>query len=325
MSTYLPYNTVAGSAGSHPHTGPTTHADIETRVQIQTSESFVLVFVFYEVQCLQIAYLDLFKWLVVLYEYLCGQSKHRHVGISVGKRRGTRITMLPYDFSCWNGRRSGSTAMSQQDDNSPKKNIIKARDAKYIDVNADVVHELLRNFGNTLGAYTWNHLPTGGVSYPKPFAIMYDFVRYMLYLRWKSWTKTESLHEIAQLQTQMQCAQFALLAIVYLIKNAGLSTNNKQYHNFQALLFCRTALHPNSLWQIMCQCPEFQTVTSRHKIRLLSVATDSLTPHHSNLFKGLDNLLLSNPSVLAMFNPTLVDELCKISAWETMFLGPSCV
>ena len=121
MSTYLPYNTVVGNAGSHPHTGPTTHADSETRAQIQTSESFVLVFVFYKVQCLQIAYLDLFKWLVVLYEYLCGQSKHRHVGISVGKRRGTRITMLPYDFSCWNGRRSGSTAMSQQDDNSPKK------------------------------------------------------------------------------------------------------------------------------------------------------------------------------------------------------------
>jgi len=215
--------------------------------------------------------------------------------------------------------------MSQQDDNSPKKNIIKARDAKYIDVNADVVHELLRNFGNTSGAYTWNHLPKSGVRYPKQFAIFGDFLRYLFYLRWKSWTKTESLCEIAQLQTQMQCAQFALLAIVYLIKNAGLSTNNEQYHKFQSLLFYRTALHPNSLWQIMCHCPEFQTVTSRHKIRLLSLTTDTLTAHHSNLFKSLDNLLLSNPSVLAMFNPTLVDELCKISPWETMFLGPSCV
>jgi len=325
MSIYMPYSSVAGNAGSHPHTAPTAHANTETRAQTQTSESFVLVFVFYEVQCLQIAYLDLFKWLVVLYEYLCGQSKHRHVGISVGKRRGTRITILPYDFSCWNGRRSGSTAISQQDDNSPKKNVVKARDAMYIDVNADVVHELLRNFGNTSGAYTWNHLPKSGVSYPKQFAIIRDFLRYMCHLRWKTWTKTESWCEIAQLQTQMQCAQFALLAIVYLVKNAGLSTNNEQYHKFQSLLFHRTSLHPNSLWQIMCHCPEFQMVTSRHKVRLLSLTTDTLTAHHSSVFKSLDNLLLPNPSVLAMFNPTLVDELYKVSAWETMLLGPSCV
>ena len=78
---------------------------------LKNEETFVFVFIFNEVVGLQLAWYDFFKWLVVLSEYCFGQYRHRHVGISIGRRLKNRITLLPYDLSCWNGRVSSPTIL----------------------------------------------------------------------------------------------------------------------------------------------------------------------------------------------------------------------
>jgi len=118
----------------------------------KNEETFVFVFIFYEVVGLQLAWYDIFKWLVVLSEYCFGQYRHRHVGISIGRRLKNRITLLPYDLSCWNGRVSSPTILRHQNDDSPTKNIVRACDAVYMHVPINAVSDLLDNFNERRAA-----------------------------------------------------------------------------------------------------------------------------------------------------------------------------
>jgi len=294
--------------GAALHDG--VQSDQQALTELRTGESFVLVFVFYEVLCLQISYFDILKWLMVLYEYCRGQNRHRHVGISIGKRHKHCITMLPYDLSCWNGRQLGATVIAQRDDNSPKKNIVRASDAMYVDVDSDTVRELLRNFDRRAGAYTWNRLPMAGARYPDTGCIVNDLLHYWGVRQWKSWTKVDIDMEMEQLQTCMQCAQFALLAVMYLIKGSLLSIDNYQKHQMLSLLFYRTALHPHSLWQMMCKCPGFHQATDTDKFCLLSHTIDN-APLQRNVYKNLKHFVLPDVFVSVMFNPMLIDDLYR--------------
>ena len=107
----------------------------------------------------------------------------------------------------------------------------------YVDVDSDTVCELLQNFDRRAGAYTWNHLPVASARYPDTGCIINNLLYYWGVRQWKSWTKVDIDMETKQLQTCMQCAQFALLAVMYLIQGSHLSIDNYQKHQMFSLLF----------------------------------------------------------------------------------------
>jgi hypothetical protein len=304
--------TAAGESGHVPCETDDTRKITHEKTQIpalENGESYVLIFVFYEVVGLQIAWFDVVKRLIVCCEWLCGQSRHRHVGISVGTRKNTSFTILPYDFSCWNGRGSGATELSYQDDNDVSVNRIKASDAVYMDIPLDVIYELLRNHEKFSGAYVWNKLPTVGAVYPSVKKILYDLMHYCLVCKWAAaWDMSAMTLELEKLQSESQCAQYVLLATAYLLCNNCISMSGIQKNKILSLLFQRTSLHPHTLWKILSTSAGMNILSTRHKIRILQHSL-ARCPLEDTFNKELRTLVLAQPFTTVMLNPILILDL----------------
>jgi len=118
-----------------------------------------------------------------------------------------------------------------------------------MNVPINAVSDLLDNFNErTAALYENNQLPRAGARYPSLQTILKDFFQYAFSFGRGKWELLETKIETEKLQTQMQCAQFALLAVLYLIKKSYLRVSGEMYHTFLSLLFQRTALHPHTLW-----------------------------------------------------------------------------
>jgi len=276
---------------------------------LECGESYVLIFVFYEVVSLQIAWFDVLKRLIVCCEWLCGQSRHRHVGISVGRRKNASFTILPYDLSCWNGRGSGATELSYQEDNDVSVNRIKASDAVYMDIPLNVVYELLHNHEKCSGAYVWNQLPTVGAVYPSVKTILYDLMYYCLVLKWApAWDMPAITLELEKIQSESQCAQYVLLVTAYLLCNNCISVPGIEKNKILSLLFHRTSLHPLTLWKILSTSVGMNILNTRHKFRILQHSLAEC-PLEDTLNKELRTLVLAQPFTTVMLNPILILDL----------------
>jgi len=278
---------------------------------LRNTETFVFVFIFYEVVGLQIAWYDVFKWFVVLSEYCLRQYRHRHVGISIGRRLQDRITLLPYDLSCWNRRLSSPTVVRQHNDDSPTTNVVRASDAVYVDVPMSAVSELFDNFNErTAAVYANNQLPRAGATYPSLSTILIDICQYTFSLLYRAWGQADTRAETGKLQAQMQCAQFALVAVLYLIKKTHLRVEGNVHHGFLTLLFQRTSLHPHTLWTALCQCPGVHVITPQYKFRLLPVPSEIESRGvPASSFKPLDKLILPNAFVSTVIPRMIMENL----------------
>ena len=75
-----------------------------------SNDTYVAVLIFYSAKDVLLSDSNLITFAIQKIETITGKSKHRHVGLSLGvlmNHKNIRMSRLPFDLSCWSGRKSG--------------------------------------------------------------------------------------------------------------------------------------------------------------------------------------------------------------------------
>jgi len=291
---------------------PAQLASPDMPLGLEHGESFVLLFMFYEVLNENIGTWNVLSRLVSLYERLSGKQKHRHVGISLGIRRNNKqIVVLPYDLSCWNSRLSGiSYICSHRKDARPTANYISASDALYVDIHVTVFDQILQNFKLNSDAFVWNKLPRKGIKYPALGTIIRDHVFYMLHSYRKAVDLQQIDIELEKINNEAQCAQYVLLLLIYLLRTQQIpNATSRHMNSIYSLVYRKTSLHPHTLWLVLLATNVFTVVEANCSVLTLQQFA------HSNSNAGaigtLTDIKLDNPfDARVPLNEILVYE-CK--------------
>ena len=294
------------------------HGAGDTPLGLEQGESFVLLLIFYEVLHEEIGRFDILARMVSTYEKWTGKGKHRHVGISLGVRKNTQqIAVLPYDLSCWNSRLSGIGCISS--DSSVRMpvhdraaaglrgNCISASDALYIDIDVGTVDQILQNYQLGSGAYVWNRLPMIGIRYPTIWTVIRDHVLYLLF-----YCRTPVIlplvdKEIDAMNREVQCAQYVLMLLVYMLKaNKVDGATEKHKNSIYGLVYRKASLHPHTLWEVLACTGVFASVGTKCAVNMLQQFTRTQnTRDHSG---KLADIQLANPYYTYALNEILVWE-----------------
>jgi hypothetical protein len=292
---------------------------IETPLGLEHGESFVLLFMFYEVLDEQFGGWNILSRLVSMYERFSGKQKHRHVGISLGIRKNNRqFVVLPYDLSCWNSRLSGIAYISSHLHEVPQmsttgvpkvnSNSICASDALYVDIHVTTFDQILHNFKINSDAYVWNKLPRKGIKYPTLKTILWDSLYYILYYNRKQVDLPQVEIELEKMNNEAQCAQYVLILLVYLLRTQQIQQATKIHMNtIFSLVYQKTSLHPHTLWNVLVNTGVFQMVD-----KTSSFATvQQFSRHRDNygVTGKLKDIKLDNPyHTLIALNEILIYE-----------------
>jgi len=273
-SCFVPMPTASARLTPHHNMpGDESMLSMEAPLGLQHDESFVLLLIFYEVLDEVFAGWNALPRMVSLYERLSGKQKHRHVGISLGIRKNNKhIVVLPYDMSCWNSRLSGIAYIcSQQHDvrqmlepveANLKSNRISASDALYVDIHATTVDQILQNFKLNSDAFVWNKLPRKGIKYPTLATILWDTLYFMINFWHKAVELSQVDIELEKMNSEAQCAQYALILLVYLLRTQQIQHATSTHMNtIFSLVYHKTALHPHTLWNVLLNTKVFQVVS----------------------------------------------------------------
>jgi len=298
--TYYENNTVAHLPTLEPPPG------------LQHGESFILLFMFYEVQNESIGTWRVLSRLVSLYERLTGKQKHRHVGISLGIRKNNKqILVLPYDLSCWNSRLSGISYISSHNkDMQSQANWISASDALYVDIHVTIFDQILQNFKLNSDAFVWNRLPRKGIKYPTLGTIIRDHVLYMLHYCRKPVDLQQIDIELEQINNEAQCAQYVLLLLIHLLRTNQIPNATSGHMNsIYSLVYRKTSLHPDTLWHALLATKLFKVVDAQCSVLTLQQFTHSASNYGA--IGTLTDIKMDNPfDARVPLNEILVYE-CK--------------
>jgi hypothetical protein len=300
----------------HGHGYPMPH---ETPVGLEHGESFILLFMFYEVLHEQFMGWNILSRLVSLYERVSGKQKHRHVGISLGIRKNNRdIVVLPYDLSCWNSRESGISNISSHSgevalglggiDTELKPNMISASDALYVDIHVTTFDQILHNFKLNSDAYVWNKLPRKGIRYPTLTTILRDGLYYMLYYYRKAVDLQEVDIELEKINNEAQCAQYVLILLIYLLRTQQIQyASNIHMNTIFSLVYQKTSLHPHTLWNVLLDTKVFNVVSNTCSV--VALQQFSRNRNHHGMTGKLSDIKLDNPyDTLIALNEILIYE-----------------
>jgi len=296
----------------HDNATPAHLAPQDMPLGLQQGESFILLFMFYEVLNENIGTWNVLPRLVSLYERLSGKQKHRHVGISLGIRKNNKqILVLPYDLSCWNSRLSGISYISthQKDTLSPA-NYISASDAVYMDIHVTVFDQILQNFKLNSDAFVWNRLPRKGIKYPTLSTIIWDHVLYTLHYHRKAVDLEQIDIELEKINNEAQCAQYVLMLLIYLLRTQQIPNATSGHMNsIYSLVYRKTSLHPHTLWHALLATNVFKVVEANCSVLTLQQFTHSASNYGA--IGKLTDIKLDNPfDARVPLNEILVYE-CK--------------
>jgi hypothetical protein len=285
---------------------------LDTPLGLQHGESFILLFMFYEVLNENIGTWNVLSRLVSLYERLSGKQKHRHVGISLGIRKNNKqILVLPYDLSCWNSRLSGiSYISSHREDTRPTANYISASDAVYVDIHVTIFDQILQNFKVNSDAFVWNRLPRKGIKYPTLRTIIRDHVLYTLHYCRKAVDLQQIDIELEKINNEAQCAQYVLMLLIYLLRAQQIPNATSGHMNsIYSLVYRKTSLHPHTLWGALLATNVFKVV--EEKCSVLTLQQFTHCSRNYGAIGKLTDIKMDNPfDARVPLNEILVYE-CK--------------
>lgn len=238
---------------------------------------YVVVVIFYSAETMPFCLSNLAAYAIQKYEDVKGMSKHRHVGISLGRLgKNKRLQIIPYDFSCWNGRDSGATSISPfyADDAYGDSGNIMAHDALFFELDSVTYESLVSNLlyvpSKPSGAHEClqlklNNMPVNQMKYPGTSMIFRDFVSSCLARRWN---KTDLDKRLNTCTTAAQCSQYVLCLIIHCMENKFFETTPKDKHDIYSLVFSGTALHPHTLWTVLSSMAFCKTTGPQDKVVL---------------------------------------------------------
>jgi hypothetical protein len=238
---------------------------------------YVVVIVFYSAETVPFSLSNVAAYAIQKYEDARGMSKHRHVGISLGRLgRNKRLQIIPYDFSCWNGRESGATFISPIvfDQAQAEGMNILAHDALLFELDSFTYESLISNLlyvptgpdaTNRCLRSKPKDMPINHMKYPGISMIFRDFVASCFLRRWNMAELEERLNTSTDVA---QCSQYVLFLVIYCMQSDFFETTPKNKHDIYSLVFSGTALHPHTLWTVLSSMAFCQKVGQNDKIVL---------------------------------------------------------
>jgi len=126
---------------------------------LESNDSYVAVLIFYSAKDVLLSDSSLITFAIQKFETITGKSKHRHVGLSLGVLINHKnIRMLPFDFSCWSGRKSGATQISKYSIDSVDSKMICGSDVIYLELDPEIFKSLVNSLTN-MDTTTVSHSP----------------------------------------------------------------------------------------------------------------------------------------------------------------------
>lgn len=287
---------------------------------------------FYKVDLNQDA--DLYSHAILLLSKLMPNGKLQHVGISLAveddskDNQPRKITVFPFDYSAWAGRKSGITLLCSKHDESmssaAKCDFMTVSGGKILQlpISAElaqtVQQSLVQQAENQPAVENTKLLSYVGVQYPHFQDIVRDgmlsWVHFPQWL-WRASRDEQMLQDFVQdmqklfMQTHAQCSQISALFVLNVM--CTILSNNEQrefdgshIHNLRALLQnYKTSLHPGKLYQLMkdmknaqSNCPIFREIDddSLRKMFMqvngvrVSEVADLLLPFPCNAASGIN-------------------------------------
>jgi hypothetical protein len=241
---------------------------------LEHNESYVAVLVFYSAKDALLADSGYISFAIQRFEKITGKSKHRHVGISLGVLMNNKnIRLMPFDFSCWSGRKSGATQISKYLSDSKDNRMICASDAIYFELDPEIYKSLvasLTSFDTSNVYHVTNGLPVNNIEYPSIKTIISDYVRSLYYIFvpatvWKMEEADACLNRNAECS---QCSQWVLGFVIYCIRNDSIHVGLKQKNEILSLLLDKTALHPHKLFKMLLKSKCFRHLSEEAKVFL---------------------------------------------------------
>ena len=238
---------------------------------------YVVVIVFYSAETVPFCLSNVAAYAIQKYEDARGMSQHRHVGISLGRLgRNKRLQIIPYDFSCWNGRESGATEISPfYMDQAPAEGMnILAHDALLFELDSVTYESLVSNLlyvptgpdaTNRSLRSKPNNMPVNHMKYPDVSTIFRDFVASCFV---RQWNRAELEERLNTFTAVAQCSQYVLFLVIHCMESKFFETTPKNKHDIYSLVFSGTALHPHTLWTVLSSMAFCQKVGQNDKIVL---------------------------------------------------------
>jgi hypothetical protein len=218
------------------------------------NQKYVIAFVFYSAKTVKFSFNTLALYAIQLYEDKNGMSDHRHVGISLGILTDSkRLNLLPFDFSCWNGRKSGAAIISEYKVDETKFSLnVLAHDILFFETELDTFNSIVSSFvkGPTANR-TRDHRNPGHQftvnqnSYPTVCTIIGDYARSLFRFRWK---EKDMKARMCEQENVMQCSQFVLKLVLHCIEMKIIQVTFENKNKIKSLVFQGTALHPHTLF-----------------------------------------------------------------------------
>jgi len=176
------------------------------------------------------------------------------VGISLGiLTDNKRLNLLPFDFSCWNGTKSGAAIISEYtvDESKFSLNIL-AHDILFFQVELGTFNSIVSSFVKGPRANekrdhrkSENHFLVNKIDYPTVRTIIRDYTRSLFQFRWN---KKDMEARMCEQENVMQCSQFVLKLVLYCMDMKILQVTFENRHKIKSLVFQGTALHPHTLF-----------------------------------------------------------------------------
>ena len=241
---------------------------------LQSNDTYVAMLIFYSAKDLSLSESSFINFAIQKFETISGKSKHRHVGLSLGvlmNRKNIRI--LPFDFSCWSGRKSGATQISKYSIDSVNSNKICASDAVYFELDPyrfKILVSSLTNMDTGTVSLSPTGLPVNNIKYPPINTILSDYFRsfYYVLVPQTLWKMDQADACLGQNSEFSQCSQWVLGFVIHCIRNDSIHVGLKQKNEILSLLLHKTALHPHKLFTELLKSKCFKHLPEQSKITM---------------------------------------------------------
>jgi hypothetical protein len=261
-------------------------------------KTFFLCVLFWDINTENTDYsrINLFGMCVNMVKYISGKMGRDHVGISVGFFKDndrTKLYLIPYDISCWNGRTAGFTKITC----NGKTGILRCSSFYYTTIAEERYNSILQMFQRRKNQ----------INYPPLYNIIYDFIAYnikhnigILPLNvTKEYIKTNKM-DVNDTHT---CSQFSLHILLQELSSNNTIYNKEQKIHINALetlKLQKCALDP---WDIEDEIKKggrnMYTIVVDEKIELIF--------DRSKLNMKLENLAIRNPGSTINFTDEMLN------------------
>jgi len=241
---------------------------------LESNDTYVAVLIFYSAKDVLLSDSSLVTFAIQKFETITGKSKHRHVGLSLGVlTNNKKIRMLPFDFSCWSGRKSGATQISKYSIDSGDSKMICGSDVIYFELDPDIFKSLvssLTNMDTSTASRGSTGLPVNNIQYPTIQTILSDYFRsfYYVFVPQTLWKIDQADACLSQNSEFSQCSQWVLGFVIHCIRNNSIHVGMKQKNQIFSLLLHKTALHPHKLFRELLKSKCFKHLPEESKISM---------------------------------------------------------